>query len=115
MQHGNGAEQPDGAAGEPCQFWKPAGCKHHGQRALGEHHAVWHVHVASESCGCRCHCGGVGANPSRRRDDNVATRLPKVSFQVVIRPDRCQPFQEPDESNDSRSRTRIRFHRHPRE
>jgi hypothetical protein len=41
---------------------------------------------------CRCHCGGVGANSSRRRDDNVATRLPKVSFQVVIRPDGCQLF-----------------------
>ena len=39
-----------------------------------------------------CHCGGVGANPSRRRDDNVATRLPSVSFRVIIRTDRCQPF-----------------------
>jgi hypothetical protein len=34
----------------------------------------------------------VGANPSRRRDDNVATRLPSVSFRVIIRTDRCQPF-----------------------
>jgi len=51
MQYGDGAEQSGGAAGESCQHGEPARREHHGSCADGEHHAVWHVHVAVESVG----------------------------------------------------------------
>jgi hypothetical protein len=60
MHDGHGAQQSGSPAGESRQHGKPARRQHHGPHPIGEHHAVWHVHVAGESFCCGRNGGGLG-------------------------------------------------------
>lgn len=64
MRDGHGAQQPGSPAGESRQHGKPARRQHHGPYTLGEHHALWHVHVAGESFCCGRNSGSVGSTHS---------------------------------------------------
>ena len=59
MQLWRGAEFAIGVAGEPNADGN-TGREHHGQRADGKHHAVWHVLVDGESRRRCCDRGGIG-------------------------------------------------------